>query len=210
MEKAAGAGKQAGVRWEAALGCLAALAGGVLCPAAHAHDAAQDGPEVRVAQARVEPPLRVQLQTSALPRFDAQDGGFQAARVDLSVTPLNANGSGLGAVLGLASPSAAPQPLGLQARAAVDLGVRWTQRLQSQRQIDVTAWRRLTGPDDAYSLIQMRQPVYGARVEMNLAPASKSGFALDRGFIGMQLEGGARITVKRKDGRPMVYYRTSF
>jgi hypothetical protein len=113
-------------------------------------------------------------------------------------------------VLGLASPSAAPQPLGLQARAAVDLGVRWTQRLQSQRQIDVTAWRRLTGPDDAYSLIQMRQPVYGARVEMNLAPASKSGFALDRGFIGMQLEGGARITVKRKDGRPMVYYRTSF
>jgi hypothetical protein len=33
---------------------------------------------------------------------------------------------------------------------------------------------------------------------------------MDRGFIGMQLEGGARITIKRKDGRPMVYYRSAF
>jgi len=212
MEKAAGADKQAGVRWEAGLGCLAALVGAVCCPVvqAQAQDAARDGVEVRVAQARAEAPVRVQVQTSALPRLDAQDGGFQSPRVDLSVTPLNANGSGLGAVLGLASPVAGAQPLGIQARAAVDLGLRWTQRLQSQRQIDVTAWRRLNGPDDAYSMIQMRQPVYGARVEMNLASASKSGFALDSGFIGMQLEGGARITVKRKDGRPMVYYRTSF
>ena len=208
MEKAAGSGK-AGVRWEAALGCLSALVGAVLCPAVHAQDAASGSAEVLVAQARVEPPVRVQVQTSALPRFDAQDGGFQAPRVDVSVTPLSAGGSGLGAVLGLASPTAGTQPLGLQARAAVDLGVRWTQRLQSQRQIDVTAWRRLNGPDDAYSLIQMRQPVYGARVEMNLA-ASKGPLALDRGFIGMQLEGGARITIKRKDGRPMVYYRTTF
>ena len=27
---------------------------------------------------------------------------------------------------------------------------------------------------------------------------------------GFQLESGARISIKRKDGRPMVYYRTSF
>ena len=32
----------------------------------------------------------------------------------------------------------------------------------------------------------------------------------DLRFIGLQLEGGARISIKRKYGGPMVYYRTSF
>jgi hypothetical protein len=68
----------------------------------------------------------------------------------------------------------------------------------------------MTAADDDYSLAQMREPVYGARVEMNLAAARKSGFALDRGFLGFQLESGARISVKRKDGRPMIYYRSAF
>ena len=45
---------------------------------------------------------------------------------------------------------------------------------------------------------------------MNLAPARKRGFALDKGFIGLQLESGARISVKRKDGKPMIYYRSTF
>ena len=72
------------------------------------------------------------------------------------------------------------------------------------------AWRRMNTDDDAYSLIQQRQPVYGARVEMNLAGGRKSGIATGVGFIGVQLESGARISVKRKDGRPMIYYRTSF
>jgi hypothetical protein len=92
----------------------------------------------------------------------------------------------------------------------VDFGLRWTQRLQSQHKIDITAWRRMNTPDDAYSLVTMREPVYGARVEMNLSGGRKAGLAFDTGFIGMQLESGARITVKRKDGRPMVYYRTKF
>ncbi|MBC5783360.1 hypothetical protein H8N03_10425 [Ramlibacter sp. USB13] len=211
MEKVAGAGEHAEGRWKSALGCIAALAGCVVCPAIQAQDADTGSAEVLVAEARTDKPVRVEVQTSALPRFDAQDGGFQAPRVDFSVTPLNANGNGLGAVLGMANPGAGAQPMGLQPRPAVDLGLRWTQRLQSQR-IDVTAWRRLSGADDAYTMIQMRQPVYGARVELNLsaAPPRKAGFAFDRGFVGLQLEGGARITIKRKDGRPMVYYRTAF
>jgi hypothetical protein len=69
----------------------------------------------------------------------------------------------------------------------------------------------MTTPDDAISMVQMRQPaVYGARVEMNLTAGPRTTFALDRGFVGLQLESGARITIKRKDGRPMVYYRTTF
>ena len=212
MEKAAAAGVGAGRRWETLLGCCTAFLAVTLCPAVQAVQAVKaDNPagEVVVAQARAEPGMRVQVQTSALPRFDAQDSGFQAPRVDLSVTPLNASGSGLGPVLGLTSPSSTGAP-GLQPRTSVDLGLRWTQRLQSQHQIDITAWRRLNAPDDAYTLIQMREPVYGARVEMNLSGGRKSGLLFDTGFIGMQLEGGARITVKRKDGRPMVYYRTTF
>lgn len=219
MEKVvavAGTQHEAGSRWELAAGAgvAALLAASMLCPAARAQDAAQAPAPVLVAEARTDQPaVRMQVRTSALPRLDAQDAGFQAPRVDLSLMTTTPGGSGLGPVLGV-STTGAGQPLGLQARTGVDLGVRWSQRLQSQHQIDVTAWRRMNAPDDAYSLIQMRQPVYGARVEMNLARAKSGinigGLAIDRGFVGMQLEGGGRITIKRKDGRPMVYYRTTF
>jgi hypothetical protein len=162
------------------------------------------------AQARPDPqPLRVQVRTSALPRFEAQDSGFQAPRVDVSLSP--ADGRGLSPVVGFSSGATAPSPAGPQPqRPSLDVGLRWSHPIQSQ-QIDVTAWRRMNTPDDdAYTLAQMRQPTYGARVELDLSPVRKNRFALDRGFIGMQLEGGARITIKRKDGRPMVYYRTAF
>jgi len=197
MEKVTGPHRKAG----AALGrCGAgALAACAMCPGLRAQDA-----EVLMAEARAnQPQVRVQVRASALPRLEAQDSGFQAPRVDLSLTP--ANGSGIGAVVGMSGFTSTPQPLGLQPqRASIDLGLRW-----SQRQIDLMAWRRMNTPDDAYTQAQMRQPVYGARVEMNLASARR-GFALDRGFIGFQLESGARISVKRKDGRPMIYYRSSF
>jgi hypothetical protein len=32
----------------------------------------------------------------------------------------------------------------------------------------------------------------------------------DRGFIGFQLESGARVTLRRSGGKPMIYYRTRF
>jgi hypothetical protein len=95
-------------------------------------------------------------------------------------------------------------------RPSVDLGLTWRHTLHRQQQIDVTAWRRMPTEQDAYTLVQMREPVYGARVEMKLSSARKAGFNVERGFIGMQLESGAKISVKRKDGRPMVYYRTAF
>jgi hypothetical protein len=151
--------------------------------------------------------VRVQVQTSALPRLDAQDTGFHAPRVDLSLFPTTS--SNLGAVVGVSGYSNRPVLLGLQAaHPSVDFGVRWSQRLQGSH-IDITAWRRMSTDEDAYTLAQMREPMYGARVELNLSP-SKSPLKLDGGFIGMQLESGARISIKRKDGGPMLYYRTSF
>src|SRR5437763_11714305 len=165
MEKAAGAGAKAGVRWELASGCVAVLAACVTVTPLHAQEASPST-ERLVAQAR--PEVRVQVQTSALPRFDAQDAGFQAPRVDLTLRA-NDKGTGLAPVFGMSSLGAgSAQPLGLQPRTGIDFGLRWTQRLQSQSQIDVTAWRRLNAPDDAYSMVQMQpNPVYGARIEMN-------------------------------------------
>lgn len=173
-------------------------------------DAAPPPAEVLLAQARTEqPPLRVRVDASALPRLDAPDAGFQAPRVDVSLFPARAGG--MGAVVGVSgfsgqqpAPGLAPQ------RSNVDVGLRFSHRLASQNRIDVTAWRRMTGPDDAYSLIQAQAPVYGARVEMNLKSARPAVLGFDRGLLGFQLESGARISIKRKDGRPMVYYRTTF
>ena len=183
----------------------------MLC-AAHAAAWAQDASSTReavLAQSKAEPGMRVDVQTSTLPRLDAQDSGFQAPRVDVSLFP--SRPATLGAVVGMSGFNArqVPQPFGLQAiRPSVDLGVRWSARVQSQ-QIDVMAWRRMNN-DDPIDLAQLRQPVYGARVEFDLSPVRKSGFSAERGFIGFQLESGARISIKRKDGRPMIYYRTTF
>jgi hypothetical protein len=212
MEMAAEPGApRAAKHKELRIGACAALALCVACPAVWSQDAAQPVGELLLAQAQVEPALRVQVQTSTLPRMDAQDSGFQAPRVDVALFPSHPANYGLGAVVGVSGFTARQgQPIGLQPqRPSFDLGLRWSQRLQNQ-QVDVTAWRRMNTDDDAYSLVQSRQPVYGARFEMNLAKAAKSPFALDRGFIGFQLESGARISLKRKDGRPMIYYRTTF
>ena len=213
MEKVVVTGTGAGSRWEIGLGACVAAVLGMACPAVWSQDATLKAGEARLGQAQLEAPLRVQVQTSALPRLEAQDTGFQAPRIDVSLFPQVVHAFGLGAVVGMSgfSGQQVPPTLGLQAkRPSIDLGVRWSQRLQSQ-QIDVTAWRRMNNDDDAYSLIQSQQPVYGARVEMDLSPVRKSGFAADiAGFVGLQLESGARISLKRKDGRPMIYYRTTF
>jgi len=39
---------------------------------------------------------------------------------------------------------------------------------------------------------------------------SAKPFAVEKGFVGLQLESGAKISIRRKNGGPMVYYRNSF
>jgi hypothetical protein len=208
MEKVAVTGHSAGSRWQKPLAPCAAfvlVALAIACGSVQAQQ--QKTADAVVANARAEQSVRVQVQTSALPRLEAQDSGFQAPRIDLSLFPTAS--SNLGAVVGVSGFSNRSPLLGLQpARTSVDFGLRWSQRVQSS-QIDITAWRRMSSDEDAYTLAQSREPVYGARVELNLSP-SKGPLSLDGGFIGMQLESGARISIKRKDGGPMLYYRTSF
>jgi hypothetical protein len=217
MEKAAASGRDAGDRWNLSLLRAAplALALGVLAgPALAAGEGPQVPGDILMAEARTDQqPARLQVQASSLPRLEANDTGFQASRVDVSL--FAPGGSGLGAVLGMSTPRAGVQSYGLNPpQTSVDLGVRWSQRLSGAHQIDVTAWRRMRMDDDAYSLIQrQQQPVYAARVELNLAESSsKSGLMADlkNRFIGLQLESGGRISIKRKNGGAMVYYRTAF
>ena len=203
--------KVAGVRWERSLGHCAAIALGCIaaCQAGWAQEVASAMRERAVqAEALADQGFRLEVNSSALPRLDAQDSGFQAPRVDLALSPQS---RGLGVVMGIGSIGmrSAVQPNSFASQPSMDLGLRWRQAVYS-KQVDVTAWRRMTADDDAYSLIQQRQPVYGARVEMQLGDGNKSRLNAIGGALGFQLESGAKITVKRKDGRPMVYYRTTF
>lgn len=216
MKKVASTGAVATSSWEMPLRAPAAVLLSIFAATACAQEAGAPPEAIVLAEARPDhPPLRLKVESSALPRLDAQDSGFQAPRLDLSVVPENARGTGLGPVLGVRTMATQVPPGGpglAAARSGVDLGLRFSHRFQNQNQIDVTAWRRVAGPDDAYTLIQMREPVYGARVEMkmNIKPAKFNAFGIDKGLLGFQLESGARISIKRKDGRPMVYYRTAF
>lgn len=90
-----------------------------------------------------------------------------------------------------------------------DLGIQWRQPVMNDRHVDVTAWRRMAPEPDALTLIHQREPVYGARVEMNLQ-GRKRGLVADKRFLGLQLDNGTRITLRRKDGNPTLYYRSQF
>jgi hypothetical protein len=203
--------KVAGARWDLSLGRCAAVTLGCIaaCPPGWAEEAASPLQDLVLAEARSDQGMRLEVYSSTLPRLDAQDSGFQAPRVDLSLSPHSR--SGLGVVLGMSNfgPRSAIQPNNFASAPSMDLGLRWRQVVAS-KQVDVTAWRRMSTDQDAYSLIQQRQPVYGARVEMKLDDGGKSRLSAVGGFLGFQLESGAKIAVKRKDGRPMIYYRTSF
>lgn len=213
MEKsAAGAVAGSGSAWKLSPG-HAALAFGccLACPFVWADNAAPaPAPQgVVVAQADTEPPaVHLEVKSSTLPRLDAQDSGFQAPRVDMTLAPQR---QGLGVVVGVSGfvSRSSGQPNLAAPGTSMDLGLRWRQLVQS-KQVDVTAWRRMNNDADAYTMIQQSQPVYGARVEMKVDDSHAPGFTAAQGFLGFQMESGARIAVRRKDGRPMLYYRQAF
>ena len=151
------------------------------------------------------------FRSPTLPRFDSTDAASRGQRIDLSW--LGSGPLAIGPTVGLTVPEAimgGGPALGGDVRAGINLGVHLRHTLVSNYRIDILAWRRVGAPSDALSLIQSTQPEFGARMELNLPKGRGSGLVADRGFIGMQLDGGARITVKRKGGKPMIYYRNQF
>jgi len=89
-----------------------------------------------------------------------------------------------------------------------EIGLQWSQPFGARQSIDITAWRR-SEPVDAMSLIRQRDPVLGARLEIRLSPARR-GLITDYRFLGIQLDNGARIGLRRKDGNPAITYRQTF
>lgn len=151
-----------------------------------------------------------EVSASSLPRFES-DGAMRTSRIDMTWLPRRRLALGLS--LGMTSIDglgfAVPANLG-GAGQGMDVGLHWRYTMDTDYRIDITAWRRTT-PTDAASLVHLREPGYGARVEMRIGRApTQPGFVAERGFIGFQLESGARITVRRSGGKPMFYYRTKF
>jgi hypothetical protein len=193
--------------WRLGAGALLA------CMPAFAAVAAEPSDEVVVAQALIPPANdtpRMEMSATSLPRFDRLDGAMRSSRIDMTLLPTQR--STLGPSIAMTSPDMRGVP-GLRpfggGSTSVDLGLHWRYTSDSKYRIDVSAWRRMN-PVDAATLIESREPSYGARVEMHLASARHSGLVADHGFLGLQLDSGARITLRRSGGRPMVYYRTKF
>lgn len=188
-------------------GALAALAlsAGVVAAQEYAAAAIEQGSSTPA----VGRPL-LELSSSEVPRFD--ETSTRASRTNLTLFP--ARRSLLGLSVGVTSASGTPTLLlnsNIPSTPMLDLGLHWRHEMDRNYRLDITAWHRV-GNLDAMSLIQSRDYNYGARVEMGLASGkgARSGFVADRGFVGVQLDGGARVTVKRSGGRPMLYYRNNF
>jgi hypothetical protein len=154
--------------------------------------------------------LQLELSASSVRRFDNTDGSTRSSRIDMTWMPPRR--SALGLLLGMTTmegPSFATAGPYFGTGPSVDLGLHWRYTLDGNYRFDVAAWRRLM-PPDTLTLVQMRQPSYGARFEMQIGSTPSTGFVADRGFVGLQLESGARVTLRRSEGKPMVYYRTRF
>jgi hypothetical protein len=96
-----------------------------------------------------------------------------------------------------------PLPLG------EDIGLQLRQPVGTNRTIDIAAWRRVAPRErDTLALIDERQPMYGARLEMRIT--ARKSFTTELKAIGLQLDNGAKIMLRRKDGNPTLYYRQQF
>ena len=95
---------------------------------------------------------------------------------------------------------------------AMEVGLKWRMPFGASNRVDISAWRRDPQPADALSLIRQREPVYGARLEFRL-PSTNNRLLSDlrqMGFIGLQLDNGARVGIRRSNGNPTLYYRMQF
>jgi hypothetical protein len=157
------------------------------------------------------PRPQVEVSASTLPRFDSVDTAAHTSRIDMTLLPQRR--SGLGLAIGVSSLAGANKAIAPWAAnvSTLDFGIHWRLTMDSNYRFDVTAYRRAPN-SDVISLIENRDPTYGARVELGMGSIKgrSNGFVADRGFLGFQLESGARLTVKRSHGTPMLYYRNSF
>ena len=151
-----------------------------------------------------------EVSATSLPRFEP-DGGTRTSRIDMTWLPPQR--SALGLSLGMTSIDglglAVPPNLGNIGQ-SLDVGLHLA--LHARRQLPDRRHRlaacdsagcRIAGPA---ARAELRRP----RGDEDRPRAHQPGFVAERGFIGFQLESGARITVRRSGGKPMLYYRSKF
>ncbi len=63
---------------------------------------------------------------------------------------------------------------------------------------------------DAYSLSKSQRLNGGPRAEPPLTSEGSPGVIINRDALGVQLDGGARVTIQRSDGGQKLYYRNRF
>lgn len=90
-----------------------------------------------------------------------------------------------------------------------DLSLRWRTVLPGGEWLHVSAWHALV-PASAAAGLASSAPTMGTRLELHLKPAPVFGFMAEARAIGLQLDGGAKITLKRRNGGLMVQYRMQF
>lgn len=157
------------------------------------------------------PRPRIDVSTASLPRFDSVDTAASTSRIGVALLPQRRSALGLAfGVSSLGGVNKAMTPWAANA-SSVDYGIHWRVTLDSSYRFDVTAYRYLSNAD-AISLIENHDPSYGARLELGMGSLQghSKGFVADRGFLGFQLEGGARLMVRRSHRSPMLYYRNTF
>lgn len=155
------------------------------------------------------PLLVPEISSTTLPGFDSE-APSTSTRLDMTWLPPRRSALGLSFGMTRTEGLGLGMPAHLGSSQSLDVGLHWRYTMDTNYRIDVTAWRRAV-PADALSAIHLREPSYGARVEMRIGRApTGTGFVAERGFIGLQLESGARVTLRRSGGRPMLYYRAKF
>ncbi len=63
---------------------------------------------------------------------------------------------------------------------------------------------------DAYSLSKGQRLNGGPRADAPLTSEGSPGLIINRDALGVQLDGGARVTIQRSDGGQKLYYRNRF
>jgi hypothetical protein len=174
----------------------------------------QDQAQASTAQQERWP--RLEINATHPPRIDSADGSAGGPRVSMSLLP-QGGASGFGPTVGMSNLAPPPGTLPgtgslAAAQPAVDLGIHWRHTLASERRIDITASRRMGAGPETPVAAPAQAAIYRASVELNLnKPAEASrGFVLERGSLGFQMEGGGRLMLRAKKGRPMIYYRNTF
>jgi hypothetical protein len=182
MRTASGIGRKSGSRRVRAAVCVLACS----CAAAQAH-----------------------AQSDAA---NANDGGEPVAVLALGPTLEAAAAEAIKPLRGLSLDVRPALPAYGLSPQAMEVGLKWRMPFGASNRVDISAWRRDPQPTDALSLIRQREPVYGARLEFRL-PSTNNRFLSDlrqMGFIGLQLDNGARVGIRRSNGNPTLYYRMQF